>query len=69
MKKNMGPSDRMVRLIIAIIIAILYVANIISGTAGLVLLALAGIFLFTSFISFCPIYGPFGLYTCKKEEE
>ena len=69
MKKNMGSSDRMVRIIIAIIITVLYFSNIISGTTGLVLLVLAGIFLFTSFISFCPIYGPFGFYTCKKEEE
>ncbi|MBD0778610.1 DUF2892 domain-containing protein [Maribacter sp. ANRC-HE7] len=69
MKKNMGSSDRMVRLIIALIFSVLYFTNIISETIGLILLGMAGIFLFTSFISFCPLYGPFGLYTCKKEEE
>ena len=69
MKKNMGSADRMVRIIIAIIIAILYFTNIISGTLGLILLVLSGIFLFTSFISFCPLYAPFGLSTCKMDEE
>ena len=69
MKKNMGSADRMVRIIIAIIIAILYFTNIISGTLGLILLVLSGIFLFTSFISFCPLYAPFGLSTCKMNEE
>ncbi|MGB5435953.1 MAG: DUF2892 domain-containing protein [Maribacter sp.] len=68
MKKNMGSMDRIVRSVIAIVIAILYFTNIISGTIGLILLVLAGIFLFTSFISFCPLYGPFGLSTCKKED-
>lgn len=69
MKKNMGSADRMVRTVIAIVIAILYFTNIISGTLGLILLVLAGVFLFTSFISFCPLYAPFGLSTCKKKEE
>ncbi|MBD0852235.1 YgaP family membrane protein [Maribacter arenosus] len=69
MKKNMGSADRMVRTVIAIVIAILYFTNIISGTLGLILLVLAGVFLFTSFISFCPLYAPFGLSTCKNKEE
>lgn len=67
MKKNMGNPDRIVRLIIAVVIATLYMTNIISGTLGIVLLVLAGIFLLTSFISFCPLYAPFGFSTCKKE--
>lgn len=72
MKKNMGGTDKMVRLVIAVIIAILYFANVISGTFGIVLLVIAGIFLVTSLINFCPLYLPFGISTCtvkeKKEE-
>lgn len=65
MKKNMGGLDRMVRLIAAIIVAILYFTGTIQGTLAYVLLALAGIFVVTSFISFCPLYALVGLNTCK----
>jgi len=69
MKKNMGASDRIIRVIIAALIVTLFFTNIIAGTIGIVLLILAGIFLLTSFISFCPLYAPFGLSTCKVKEE
>lgn len=64
MKKNMGNSDRIIRAIVAAIIAVLYFTGIITGTVGIVLLVLAGVFLLTSFISFCPLYAPFGIRTC-----
>ncbi len=67
MKKNMGNADRMVRIIIAAIVAILFFTNVITGTLGIVLLALAGIFVLTSLISFCPLYAPFGISTCKRK--
>ncbi|MEZ4858551.1 MAG: DUF2892 domain-containing protein [Flavobacteriaceae bacterium] len=69
MKKNMGNGDRFLRIIIAVIIAILYYAGVISGTLGLVLLILAGIFVLTSFISFCPLYAPLGINTCKVKKK
>lgn len=68
MRKNMGSADRIIRVIIAVIIATLYFTNVISGTLGIVLLALAGIFVLTSLVSFCPLYAPFGLSTCKVKE-
>ena len=64
MKKNMGTIDKVVRVTIAAIIAILYFTNAITGTLGIVLLILAGVFALTSLISFCPIYRIFGLSTC-----
>lgn len=66
MKKNMGTADRLIRIIIAAIIAGLYGFNIISGTLAIVLLIISGVFILTSFISFCPLYLPFGLNTRKK---
>jgi len=66
MKKNMGTIDKVVRILVAIVIAGLYFANIISGTVAIILLILAGIFILTSFMSFCPLYLPFGLSTRKK---
>jgi hypothetical protein len=68
MKKNMGSSDRISRIIFAIIIGILYFTKAIEGTAALILGALAVVFLLTSFISFCPLYMPFGFSTRKKNE-
>lgn len=56
MKKNMSNLDRILRLLIAVLVAYLYYAGTISGTLGIVLIVLAGIFLLTSFVSFCPIY-------------
>ena len=69
MKKNMGSADRIIRLIVAALIGVLYYTNVISGTVGIVLLVLAAVFLLTSFISFCPIYAPFGLSTCSTKEK
>jgi hypothetical protein len=67
MKKNMGSIDRVVRVLVALVIGGLYLANVISGTVAIVLLALGGIFLLTSLVSFCPLYLPFGINTCKKK--
>lgn len=67
MKKNMGPVDKLVRVALAAIVAVLYFTGVIGGTLGLVLLVFAGIFVLTSLISFCPLYLPFGLNTCKKK--
>lgn len=68
MKKNMGTTDRILRMIIAVIFGILYFTNVISGTLGIVLLLLGAIFLVTSFVSICPLYLPFGISTCRKEK-
>ncbi len=67
MKKNMGTTDRIIRFAIAAVIAILFFTNIITGTLGIVLLVLAGVFVLTSFISFCPLYTLVGLNTCKTK--
>jgi hypothetical protein len=66
MKSNMGTADKVARILIAILIGGLYFANLISGTLAIVLLVLAGIFILTSFMSFCPLYLPFGISTRKK---
>jgi small-conductance mechanosensitive channel len=67
MKKNMGLADRIIRTILAIVVAILYFTNQITGTAAIVLGVLAIIFLLTSFVGFCPLYAPFKLSTRKKD--
>ena len=67
MKANMGTIDRVLRIIIALVIGILYFTNILSGVLGIIALVLAVIFVLTSLISFCPLYLPFGLSTCPRK--
>ena len=67
MKINMGTIDRVARILIAVVIAIAYFTNIISGTLAIILLIFAAIFILTSLIGFCPLYLPIGLSTRKKE--
>ena len=67
MKKNMGLTDRIIRIAVAIFILGLYFMEVINGILALILGAFAVIMLATSFISFCPLYLPFGINTCKKE--
>jgi hypothetical protein len=68
MKRNMGKIDRVVRILVALLIVVLYFAHAISGTLAIILLILAGIFIVTSLVSFCPLYLPFGINTGKKKE-
>ncbi|MBK7407265.1 MAG: DUF2892 domain-containing protein [Saprospirales bacterium] len=68
MKSNMGSTDRIVRIVVAAIIAVLFFTKVIVGTLGIVLLVLAIVFLATSLIKFCPLYLPFGLSTRSKKE-
>ncbi|MBZ9786689.1 DUF2892 domain-containing protein [Psychroflexus sp. CAK57W] len=69
MKKNMGTADRIMRVIIAAIVVILYFTDTISGTLGIVLLILSGVFVLTSLVSFCPLYAPFGIKTCSLKDK
>lgn len=68
MKKNMGAADRLIRIVVAAVIAGLFFTNVISGTLGIILLALAGIFVLTSSVSFCPIYALVGMNTCSTKQ-
>jgi hypothetical protein len=68
MKKNMGTADKAIRILIAVVIAALYFTNVISGTLAIILGILAVVFVLTSFISFCPLYMPFGINTSKKKK-
>lgn len=69
MKKNMGTADKAIRILIAVVIGVLYFTNTISGTWAIVLGILAIVFVLTSFISFCPLYLPFGINTFKKKKQ
>jgi len=67
MKKNMGLTDRIIRIAVAIFVLVLYFMEVIDGTLALILGGFAFIMIGTSFVSFCPLYMPFGINTTKKE--
>lgn len=66
MKRNMGSTDQIVRIVIALVLAGLYFGNVITGVLGIIALIVAGIFVLTGFVSFCPIYAALGWKTTKK---
>jgi len=68
MKPNMGTTDKIIRIALAVLVAILYFTNVITGTLGIVLLVFAGVFVLTSLIGFCPLYPLVGMNTSKKKE-
>ena len=67
MKSNMGNLDRVLRIIVALAVIALYFTHIISGMVAIVGLALAGVFILTSFVGTCPLYLPFGIDTREKK--
>jgi hypothetical protein len=69
MKKNIGSTDKLIRLGIAIILIVLYYKTVLTGTLGIVALVIALLLTITSLLSFCPLYTLFGIKTCKKEEK
>jgi hypothetical protein len=66
MKTNMGSLDRIIRVVLAVIFAVLYFSGTVTGTLGIILLVLGGVFILTSLFSFCPLYVPFKFNTQKK---
>ncbi len=69
MKKNMGSTDRIARIILAIVFGVLHFTGTVSGVLGIILLIIGGVFLATSLINFCPLYTIFGISTCKTNND
>jgi hypothetical protein len=67
MKKNMGNTDIIIRIVISLLLVILFFTKVITGTVGIILLVVAAIFLLTAIFGVCPAYLPFRLNTRKKE--
>lgn len=66
MKKNMGTTDKVIRVLVAVVILVLYFTHVITGTLAVILLILAAVFVVTSLLGLCPLYLLFGLSTRKK---
>ncbi|HOO70133.1 MAG TPA: DUF2892 domain-containing protein [Spirochaetota bacterium] len=66
MTRNMGLIDRIIRAVLALVVAVLYFTGLITGTAALILGIVALILMITSALGYCPLYVPLGINTCKK---
>lgn len=64
----MGSGDRVIRILLAAVFAVLYFTGTVSGTLGYVLLGLGGVFVLTSLVSFCPLYALVGLNSCPVKK-
>lgn len=67
MKRNIGTTDKIIRLLIASTIAILYFTKQVSGVIALVLGIISLILMLTSFINFCPLYTILKINTLKRK--
>ncbi len=65
MKKNIGSTDKIIRVAAAIVLSVLYFTKVINGTTATVLGIVATVLLLTSIINFCPLYVILGTNTCK----
>lgn len=66
MKKNMGKTDKIIRLSLAAVFALLLLTGTIAlvSTLGVILIIIAVIFALTSLVNWCPLYSLFGASTC-----
>lgn len=66
MKKNMGSLDRALRLIVAVVLAVLALNGTLAGPLALGAWVIVAVFVVTSLVSFCPLYRIIGMNTCGK---
>lgn len=69
MQKNVGTIDKVIRIAVAVILVVLYITDVLSGTAGTVALIAAGALVATSAVSFCGLYTVIGVNTCQIEQK
>ncbi|NNK75337.1 MAG: DUF2892 domain-containing protein [Maribacter sp.] len=67
MKKNMGRLDKVIRLILALVAGLLVYFEFVDGALAYILLTITGVFVITSLIGFCPLYGVFGINSCQTK--
>ena len=63
----MGSTDKIIRIILALVFIVLFYMNVVTAPMSYILLALSAVFVLTSLVSFCPMYPLFGMNTRKKQ--
>ena len=64
--KNMGSLDRILRIVVAAVLAYLAATGVLSGGIAIGAWIVAAVFLITSLIGFCPAYRLIGVDTCGR---
>ena len=67
MKKNMGGLDKVIRVVLALIAGLLVYFEVVNGPLAYILLTIIGVFVITSLVGFCPLYGIFGISSCRTK--
>ena len=67
MKKNMGGLDKVIRVVLAIVAGLLVYFEVVNGPLAYILLTIIGVFVITSLVGFCPLYGIFGISSCRTK--
>lgn len=67
MIKNVGFTDKAIRLILAAILLAVYFFVPLTATLSYAALAVAAIALLTGLFNFCPLWSVFGMNTNKKK--
>ena len=67
MKKNMGGLDKVIRVILTLVAGLLVYFEVVEGPSAYILLTIIGVFVITSLVGFCPLYGIFGISSCKSK--
>jgi hypothetical protein len=65
MSVNEGIMDRLLRIVVAVAIIVLFLMGKLPGNWAL-LLIFSGSFFMSAVTGYCPLYKPLGINTCKK---
>lgn len=66
MTRNMGSTDRGIRIAVAVVVLALFLTKVISGPIAVILGIVAAVFLITGFVGVCPAYIPLKISTLKR---
>ena len=65
MIKNVGQTDKIIRIVLAVILASLDFFEVVKGRFSWVLSVVAIVLLATALLNFCPLYKILGKSTCE----
>ncbi len=68
MKTNVGTLDKTIRVIAAIIVAILVYSDVLNGVPAIILSVVAIFLVLTSMVSICPLYLALGINTKGRKK-
>lgn len=65
MRTNVGRTDKIIRLVLGIVAAVIAFVVGAGSVPGIILLVVAAVLIVTAFVGFCPLYRLLGINTCR----